>query len=218
MADAVPFEQVLTSVDDLRSLYRQPHPLVVEKERPTLDPATRRFIDAAPFLVLATHDAAGNADVSPRGGEPGFVRTIDDRRLVIGDLGGNNRLDSLQNIVATNQVALIFVHPGRAETVRVNGRGWVTTDPDVLQRFAFRTPAKSAIGVEVAGTYIHCAKAFLRSQLWEPDTWAAYEHTPDAAEIIACQRPDSFTADGIRTDLAASYAAAMANERGATAP
>ena len=113
---------------------------------------------------------------------------LDERRLAIADLGGNNRLDTMENIVATGQVGMLVVHPGKSETVRVNGRAWISRDPELLARFPLpRTPV-TAIAVEVVGTFIHCAKAFMRSGMWDPETWSAFVDAPDGADILACQK------------------------------
>ena len=117
------FSHTIDSLEVLREVYRQPHAAVVKKERPTLDEASKRFIELSRFAVVGTFDSQGRADTSPRGGESGYVRVIDDTHLAMADLGGNNRLDTLQNIIDTGRVGLIFVVPGQSETVRVNGAG-----------------------------------------------------------------------------------------------
>ncbi|MCU1502878.1 MAG: pyridoxamine 5-phosphate oxidase [Ilumatobacteraceae bacterium] len=213
-ATAMPFAHTIASVAELRELYRPPSKLVVDKERSEIDEASARFIARSRFLVVGTHDAAGRADVSPRGGPGGFVRVLDPRRLVIADLGGNNRIDTLQNIVDTGRIALLFVVPGRSETVRVNGAGWVTTDPEILASFAMPRLPTAAIGVQVEATFIHCAKAFRRGVMWEPEAWAELADAPDAADIIACQGLVEAPADVVRGHLAADYDAALAWEAG----
>lgn len=208
-----PFRSTLTSEAELRTLYAQPHPVVVAKERPVIDAATKAFIERATFLVIGTVGVAG-ADVSPRGGPSGFVRVLDDRHLVIGDLPGNNRLDTMRNIVETGHVGLLFVTPGKSETVRVNGRACITTDPDIVSAFPFAKPPQTAIGVEVEATFIHCAKAFMRSGMWDPQMWAQLAGAPDGADIFACQRiVDGATAEAVRRDLDTGYREALAAER-----
>lgn len=209
-----PFQHVVTTVDELRTLYRQPHPVVVAKERPVIDPATKSFIERATFAAVGTFGADGAADVSPRGGPSGFVQVLDETRLMIGDLGGNNRLDTIENIIATGQIGVLFVHPGKSETVRVNGRAWITRDPELLARFPFSRPPTTAIGVEVVGTFIHCAKAFLRSGMWDPESWKLFADAPDGADIIVCQGVVDAPARVVRDDLDRDYVAAMAHERG----
>ena len=212
MSSEAPFQEVVSSIDELRTLYHQPHPIVVAKERPLLDAATTTFIERATFAAIGTHAADGSADVSPRGGPSGFIQVLDERRLAIGDLGGNNRLDTIENIIATGQIGMLIIHPGRTETVRVNGRAWITRDPALLERFPFARRPTTAIGVEVVGTYIHCAKAFLRSGIWQPETWSAFLDAPDGADILACQKVVDVAAQVVRDDLDRGYAAALEYE------
>lgn len=203
----------INSVDGLRAHYRQPSELVRGKERPQLDTATIRFIERCRFAVLATFDADGNADASPRGGDSGFIRVLGPRHLAIADLNGNNRLDTLENIVATGRIGLLLITPGKSETVRVNGSAWVTTDPDVLGGFVLPKVPKTAIVVQVDTTYIHCAKAFLRSGMFDTAAWAELADSPDGAEILACQIDGGIEPAVIRSALADSYVADLAADR-----
>ena len=198
----------LATVDDLRRHYRMPGKLVVEKERAELDEATARFISRCRFAVVATFDEDGNADASPRGGPSGFVRVLDAQHIALADLNGNNRLDTLQNVVRTGRAGLLFVMPGKGETVRVNGAAWVTTDPAVLGAFQLPKVPVTAIVVRVESTYVHCAKAFMRGGVWDPAAWAALAETPDGAEILACQF--TMDANGVRGALQEGYAADLA--------
>ncbi len=208
------FSHTIDTLDALRERYRPPSPLVVAKERPVLDAATTRFIELSRFAVVGTFDSDGRADVSPRGGPSGYVRVLDEHRLAIADLGGNNRLDTLQNIIATGRIALIFVVPGQSETVRVNGAACVSEDPELLASFDLPRLPKSAIGVTVEGTFIHCAKAFRRSGMWDPQAWEELAGSPDASDIIVCQGLVPVDADVVRADLSAGYDAALAWEAG----
>jgi PPOX class probable FMN-dependent enzyme len=201
------------TVEALRTLYRNPAEAVVNKERPTIDPVTRQFLERCRFAVVGTFDTDGNPDTSPRGGDSGFVRVIDEKHIAIADLGGNNRLDTLQNVVSTNRIGLIFVVPGLSETVRVNGTAWITTDPDVLALFQLPRIPKTAIVVQVQTTYIHCAKAFHRSGMWDPNVWAELAETPDGAAILSCQLGDSMTAQQLRGWLDDDYTASLSHER-----
>ena len=214
MTTASPFPGTITSLDELAELYRPPSPLVVAKSRPRIDAATARFLGRSTFVVVGTVDPDGTLDTSPRGGPAGFVRVLDDRRLVIPDLPGNNRLDSIRNIVATGRIALLVVVTGQHETVRVNGRAWITTDPDVLAGFpAVLKPPKAAIGIEIDETFIHCAKAFRRGGIWAPETWQAAD-APDAADILECQALlEGVPASAIRRDLDHGYELSLADER-----
>ena len=144
----------------------------------------------------------------------GFVRVLDSTHLAIADLGGNNRIDSMRNIVDTGRVGMLFVAPGRSETVRVNGEAWVTTDPDLLDSFTLPRRPVAAIVVRVTATFIHCAKAFKRSGMWDPNVWAVLAGSSDAADIIACQYDGAFEAELVRNDLAKGYDLALRWEAG----
>ncbi|MCS6926275.1 MAG: pyridoxamine 5'-phosphate oxidase family protein [Candidatus Binatia bacterium] len=162
----------ITTIEQLRALIGEPHPLVPQKLWRTLEPAAMDFIRRSPFLVLATADAAGNQDVSPKGDGPGFVAIEDERTLLIPDRKGNKLVFGLQNILVNPHVGILFLIPGTEETLRVNGTAELTADPTILQRLSARgQPALVAIRVTVEECFFHCAKAFKRSQLWRPDTW-----------------------------------------------
>jgi PPOX class probable FMN-dependent enzyme len=199
----------ITSIDQLRSHYRQPHPLVVAKARPLLDAATQRFIGSARLLVVATSGADGTADASPRGGPAGFVRVLDERTIAFADASGNNRLDSLTNIVETGQVGLLLIAPGHEETVRINGRAHLSIDPELLASFE-ETQPRSVVVVEVASTYVHCAKAFRRGAVWRPEQWV--DAVPDAADVLVCQGVVDADVRLLRDELDQEYAADLAAE------
>jgi uncharacterized protein len=165
-----PFADVLVSADEVATLYGPPVQAVVSKIIDRLDGHCRDFIARSPFVLVATADEAGNCDVSPKGGTPGFVAVLDESRLVC----------SLRNVVASGRVGLLFLIPGMEETLRVNGRAWLTCDHDVLESLSRDAkPPKVAVGVEVEEAFLHCAKAFKRSALWRPDEW------PDTAGLAA---------------------------------
>jgi PPOX class probable FMN-dependent enzyme len=210
---AAPFQQTVTTLDELRTLYRRPHDLVVAKERPMLDAATTAFLGRATFAVISTFGADGAADASPRGGPSGFIQVLDERHLAIGDLGGNNRLDTIENVIASGQIGILAIHPGKSETVRVNGRAWISRDPELLARFPYAKAPVTAIGVEVTGTFIHCAKAFMRSGMWDPEVWTTFADAPDGADILACQKVVDVSAAVVRDDLDRGYAEALEYER-----
>lgn len=168
----MPFNHALSSVADLRSVYRHPSKPSVAKEIHHLDQHCRDFIGRSPFALMASASASGSVDVSPRGGHAGFVKVLDEHRLAIPDLAGNNRLDSMTNLVESPGVGLLFLIPGLDETLRVNGVATITTDPSILEVCTDEGLAPNvAIGVDVAQAYIHCAKAFRRSRLWRSDDW-----------------------------------------------
>jgi PPOX class probable FMN-dependent enzyme len=212
MAD-VPFDHVITTQDAVRELYRHPHELVRRKKVAALDDGCRAVIAATPLVLLATSGTDGTCEVSPRGGPPGFVQVLDAHRLAIPDLAGNNLLDTITNIVANPHVGLLFVLPGREETLRVNGRAWLTTDDAVLDGFTaeLKRP-KAAIGVAVAEAFVHCAKSFRRGQVWEPASWMP-DAAPSAAEMLTCHIQLEATPDELAADLEQGYAHDLAAER-----
>lgn len=160
--------QHITTLTALRKLYGPARERSLKKEIPALDAHAVQFIGLSPFVVLASSDADGQMDASPRGGEPGFVKVLDAQTLLVPDAPGNNRLDTLENIVATGRLGTLFMVPGFDETLRVNGRAVLSTDPAdlALCADARRTPAL-VMRVAVESVYLHCAKAFMRSQLWD---------------------------------------------------
>jgi PPOX class probable FMN-dependent enzyme len=182
------FDQVITTESQLRDIYRMPGDVVVQKVLSRLDGHARTFIEAAPFVLVGTASPDGTADVSPKGGPAGFVVVLDDQRLAIPDLAGNNLLDSITNIVRGSGIGLLFVVPGVDETLRVNGHACLTTDPSVLDACAVkdRRP-KTAIGVTVTQQYMHCAKAFRRSALWSTETWPNRTTLPSLGCVLRDQ-------------------------------
>lgn len=169
----------------LRELYDPPRGRAVTKELARLDRHCRRFIELSPFVVIASGAAGGALDASPRGGAPGFVHVADERTLLIPDSPGNNRLDTMENILSSGRVGLLFMIPGIDETLRVNGAARLVEAPQVLARFgAMARPPKLAIEVRVAQAYLHCAKAFMRSKLWDPASRVPRSALPSTGEMI----------------------------------
>jgi PPOX class probable FMN-dependent enzyme len=167
------FSSAVTTVEQLREIIPEPNELAVRKQISVIDEHCRAFIERSPFLFLATSDARGNCDVSPKGDAPGFVQVLDEHTIVIPDRPGNNRLDSLQNIIENPHAAVLFIIPGAEWTLRVNGRAEITRDEAVLDRSAVngkRPPLGIAVRVEEA--FLHCPKCMLRSHLWDEETWA----------------------------------------------
>ena len=179
---------VIGDEHSLRGLFHAVGPLAAQKSLRSLDKHAQEFIRRAPFLCLGTQSPDGKADVSPRGDPIGFVRILDQQTLAIPDRPGNNRLDSLSNIVANPNVGLLFIIPGFDDTLRVNGRATLSTDPEILQSLSVegRTP-KLAIVVEIAEVFMHCAKAFRRSQLWDPGHFQDRSEMPSLAKIVLDQ-------------------------------
>jgi PPOX class probable FMN-dependent enzyme len=173
------------SVEQLRAIYPAPATRSLRKEQDRLDDHYRRFIALSPFVLLATASPAGECDVSPKGGPPGFVTVLDEHRLLVPDATGNRRLDGLQNLVENPRIGMLFLIPGMGETLRVNGGVALTTDPEMLAglQTGGRPPALALV-VTVEQAYLHCAKALIRSSLWDPGTWSPRDDLPSAAEIL----------------------------------
>ncbi len=178
----------IASVAELRRLYAAPGERAVRKQIAALDVHCRRFIERSPFVLLATGDARHRHDASPRGGEPGFVKVDAAGALLIPDSPGNNRLDSLENIVATGQVGLLFMIPGIDETLRVNGSAVLSLAPaDIDVCTTERRAPKLVLRVTVEAAYLHCAKAFMRSKLWAPESRVERSVLPTAGQMIGDQ-------------------------------
>ena len=182
----------IKSLDALRSIYGEPKAASIDKQLNAIDRHCRRFIENSPFLVLGTV-----GDVSPKGDHPGFVKVLDEKTLVIPDRTGNNRLDSLQNVIIDSRVALIFFIPGYNETLRVNGQGEISKDPELLN--AMHANGKlphTLLIVHVEEAYLHCAKALLRSKLWDNESRDQDDELPPGSTIIAnhCKKdPTEYT-------------------------
>ena len=199
MPDTDPFAAAFTHPDQLRDFYDAAMPRAIRKDIAHIDDLCRRLIAAAPMIFVATHADGGRADVSPRGGPPGFVTVLDDHHLGIPDATGNRRLDTLENIVSSGRVALIFLIPGRDTTLRVNGQAAVTAAPDVLERLTpVGKPPRTAIVVKAEEVYTHCPKAFVRSKLWDPASWLDPATLPTSAEVsLAHQRDPELTLEQV---------------------
>lgn len=179
---------VLDSREAVRAHYDEPHEFAVRKEMRQLDRHCRAFIAAAPFVVIATADAQGRADASPRGDAPGFVAVRDDTTLLIPDRRGNNRVDTMLNIAENPHVGLLFMVPGMSETLRVNGAALLTIDEALLAPLAVRGKLpEAAIVVTVEEVYFQCGKALVRSDLWNPDRRIARGRIPSLARILSDQ-------------------------------
>jgi uncharacterized protein len=174
--------------ESLRTLYPERTPLAVHKVQTSLDPYAQDFIRRSPFLCIGTQDQSGRADVSPRGDPSGFVTVLDPSTLAIPDRPGNNRLDSLVNILANPSVGVLFIIPGFDDTLRVNGQAALVRDPALLagMRVNDRVPTL-AIVVTVREVFMHCAKAFRRSHLWDPQHFQDRRDMPSLSKIILDQ-------------------------------
>jgi PPOX class probable FMN-dependent enzyme len=191
----------ITSLAALEALYDQsPAEASILKETDRVVPVYRALIEASPFAALATRGPEG-LDCSPRGDGPGFIRVRDDRTLLLPDRRGNNRIDSLRNIVRDPQVALLFLIPGLGETLRVNGRAAISVEPGLLESFSVDGKApKSVLVIAVEAVYFQCARAVVRSDLWNPHKHVARSALPSAGQILAALSRSGF--DGEAYDRA----------------
>jgi uncharacterized protein len=178
-------EHIVTSVEALERIYGEPYGPSIAKETDRITPKYGAFIEAAPFFALATagHDGL---DCSPRGDEPGFVRIHDEKTLLVPDRRGNNRIDSLRNLIHDPRVALLFLIPGVSETLRIMGRATISTDPALCESFVMqgKTP-KSVLVIAVEQVFFQCAKAIVRSKLWDPATQVERSTLPTSGKILA---------------------------------
>jgi uncharacterized protein len=176
----------VTTLEELEVIYGRPGETSTVKEVDHLTPHYRVFVEKSPFALLATSGPEG-LDCSPRGDCPGFVRIEDEKTLIMPDRRGNNRIDSLRNIVRDPRVALLFLIPGIGNTLRVNGRASLSTGADLLSSFAIDAKApRIAIIITVESVYFQCARAIVRSELWNPDKRVDPKSLPSAGEILAC--------------------------------
>lgn len=175
----------ITDERTLRGLFEATHALAIVKCHDTLGEHAQEFVRRSPFLCIGTQNLDGKADVSPRGDPVGFVKILDERTLAIPDRPGNNRLDTLVNIIANPSVGLLFIIPGFDDTLRVNGQATLVNDPELLKSMSVNDRApKLAIVVKVSEVFMHCAKAFRRSHLWSPDHFQDRTEMPSLVKII----------------------------------
>src|SRR5438067_798253 len=176
---------LITSLEDLQAIYGQPGETSIVKEVDHVTPHYRAMIEASPFAVLATSGPEG-LDCSPRGDVPGFVRVADERTLLLPDRRGNNRADSLRNIIRDPRVALLFMIPGLGHTVRVNGSAHLSTDAALLDLFIMEgKPPRCVVVIAVESVYFQCARAIVRSDLWNPQKHRDPDTLPTAGQILS---------------------------------
>ena len=182
----------ITSREQLREVYPEPKGRTVRKVIDHLEEHCRAFIALSSFVLLSTAGADGKGDVTPRGDAPGYVAVLDDNTLAIPDRPGNNRLDSLQNVIENPEVGLLFLVPGFMETLRINGTAQIRTDQELSQRFAVagRLPP-SVLVVTVREAFLHCAKSIMRSRLWDADAQVERSLMPTIGQIISDQLGES---------------------------
>jgi uncharacterized protein len=200
--------------DQLRALYAQPGERAVRKQRPQLDVHTTRFITLSPFCVVASAGPQGQLlDASPRGGAPGFAKVSDPSTVLLPDSGGNNRLDTLENLLADPRIGLLFVIPGFEETLRINGTARLRDEAAFIDPFAAeRQRPKLVIEVQVEEVYLHCAKAFMRSQLWQSADWPSRDLLPSLNQILNDQMGGTETPEPA-AEMAMRYRQQLAEEQ-----
>ena len=206
---------MIENLTQLRALYAAPGERAARKQLQRLDAHAQRFVLRSPFCVIASGGQGGALlDASPRGGAPGFVKTVDDgATLLLPDAGGNNRLDTLENLLSDPRVALLFLIPGMDETLRINGSARLRDEPAFCDAFAHeRQRPKVVIEVAVREAYLHCAKAFMRSQLWHPESWSPRDAMPTMGQMIHDQIGAS-TAAETQEQMLERYGAQLRSEQ-----
>ena len=190
------FKDVIRSRDEFRALMKEPSELVTRKTLDKLDQHCGAFIQRSPFMLLSSADANGNIDVSPNGDPEGFVRILDEHTLAIPDRPGNHRADTMENILQNPRVGLIFLIPGKTETLRVSGRAQIVRDEDLRASMAIRDRSPEfAIVVTVEEAFFHCSKCMIRSKLWQQEHWPSLEGLPRLAETMVDAGKLDLTAD-----------------------
>ncbi|MBJ2251200.1 pyridoxamine 5'-phosphate oxidase family protein [Pseudomonas sp. MF6784] len=192
---------MLTTLDQLETLYGLPQERALRKEIAFLNEDYQAMVKASPLVIVSSSGADG-LDGSPRGDVPGFVRIIDERTLAIPDRPGNNRLDTLRNLLVDPRIALLFIIPGIGETLRVNGRAQISIEPELLLSFAVNgKPARSVIVVQVEAAYFHCSKAFVRSDCWNPDKHVERSTLPSAGAFHKRLNDGQFDAEAYDREM-----------------
>jgi PPOX class probable FMN-dependent enzyme len=179
----------VTTEEQIYAINGVPSDRIRDKDTDYLTPLMEQFVAAAPFFLITTADSDGNCDVSPKGDPAGVVRVLDSRTIAISDRLGNRRMDGHRNLLTNPHIGLIFIIPGVEETLRINGRGFITTDPELLETMAVQGKApKLATVIEIYQAFMHCARAFLRSGLWQPEKWPDPDSIPSLAAIMNEQK------------------------------
>ncbi len=179
---------VISTVAELRELYDAPRQMVIDKQQDRLDQYSKQFLQLSPFSILSTVSASGLMDCSPKGDYPGFIKVLDSKTIAIPDRPGNNRLDSITNIVENPQIGVLLLVPGFGECLRINGEARIVTNRSLLEQFEYQGKLpKSLIVVAIKEVYFHCAKAIARSQLWKEETKVDREVMPSLGRILMSQ-------------------------------
>jgi PPOX class probable FMN-dependent enzyme len=199
-------EHLIHNEDELRACIGQPSAQTCLKISDRLNPQTRQFIARSPFVCVATADAEGRCDLSPRGDPAGFVQVLDDRTLLLPERPGNRLADTLRNLLANPRLGLLFIVPGISDTFRVNGRAVLTTDPQLLQACAVegKVPALGIL-VDIEEAYTQCAKAFIRSALWDSERHVDPALMPTGGQVLRAIQGEAFDAEAYDTARAERY-------------
>ncbi|MBS9721354.1 pyridoxamine 5'-phosphate oxidase family protein [Tianweitania sp. BSSL-BM11] len=201
---------VIRTAEELRTIYKPPVERAVLKQMSKLDKHAHAFLQRSPFVMIGSCAQSGRADVSPKGDKPGFVRALDDNTVAVPDRPGNNRLDTYENLLTNPNVGLLFMIPGMNETLRINGRAEISIDPELMKLFEHdgRLPL-SVMTVKVEEVYLHCAKAFMRSELWNPDSFMERSSFPSFGAMLKDQAGLQDAAADIDRSLAERYKATL---------
>ncbi|MEX1020992.1 MAG: pyridoxamine 5'-phosphate oxidase family protein [Litorilinea sp.] len=200
------FSEILTTAQEIRDVLGEPGQRVLDKVIPRLDRHCQEFIAASPFMLIASCDAQGQMDVSPKGDPAGFVQVLDETTLAIPDRVGNRRADTLINLINNPRIGLLFLAPGKQETLRVNGRAQVVRDGWLREQMAVRGKAPDlAIVVTVEEAFLHCAKCMIRSELWNPAAWPNVSSLASIAQVMVDHSQTTETVESLAAQVAESY-------------
>lgn len=197
----------IVSEAELRAVLGHPSQRAVDKQIDRLDEHCRSIIARSPFVVVSSADAQGRPDASPKGDAPGFVLVVDEHTLAIPDRPGNRRADTFRNVLANPRVGLLFLVPGRMETLRINGRARIANDPSLLERMTVQGKAPAlALEVTVEEAFVHCGKCMLRSRLWDPASWPEVADLPSHARCLLDQAKPAQSLEEVEASVRESYA------------
>ena len=200
------FAEIITTEEQFRAVMGHPAQLVIDKAIPILDGHCQAFIAKSPFVLIGSSDAGGNLDVSPKGDPPGFVQILDEQTLAIPDRLGNRRADTFKNILQNARIGLLFLIPGKQETLRVSGKAMIVQDHWVRERMAIKGKLPDfAIVVGVEEAFLHCGKCVIRSKLWEREEWPELAGTPSLAQALVDQGKRSESAEEMQAMIEQSY-------------
>jgi PPOX class probable FMN-dependent enzyme len=179
------FDEIITTRERLRQVKGAPSPRSAVKDIDRIDDICRRFIEACPFIVIATRSEDGTLSVSPKGDPAGFVTVLDEKTLAIPDRPGNRRLDTFENLLANPEIGLFFLIPGNGDTLRISGKGYIVRDAELQNKFvADGKVPELVLVVSVENAFMHCPKCVIRSKLWKPEQWPDRSNVPTLAEAL----------------------------------